>query len=154
MSPSQKEKEARAQRRERGSGEARSPLKHPAALQTLVEAQPPSGRGRSLAQPSQGSSVLQDHLSCPPSSTAAAPHSTFLASSTTKAAHCCSVLCQPDMSSSKTHMGVQRRPGMIIALWDLGEAPLQGPLPSAAPSVTVDTPLPVKPLVQPVKNVT
>lgn len=78
--------------------------------------------GRSLAQPSQRDSVLQGHLRCPAPCTSAAPHTSFQASSTTKAAHCCLVWCQSDVSSSKTHRGVQRRAGMIIPLGHLGEA--------------------------------
>lgn len=43
---------------------------------------------------------------------------------------------------------------MTIPLEHLGEAPVQGPLPPAAPPVASDAPLPGKPMVQPVKNVT
>ena len=137
-----------------GFGEARTPLRCPAVPQTLVEAQPPSEGGRSLAQHSQRGSALRGHLGCPAPSTSAAPHPSFPASSTTKAAHCCLVWCRLDMSSSKTHTGVQRRAGMIIPLGHFEEALLQGPPPPAAPPVAVDAPLPGKPLVQPVKNVT
>lgn len=113
-----------------------------------------SGGGRSLVQPSQRDGTLRGHLNCPAPSTSAAPHPSFPASSTTKAAHCCLVWCQPDMSSSKTHTGIQRKAGIIIPLGCPVEAPLQAPPPPAAPLVAIDAPLPGKPLVQPVKNVT
>lgn len=120
--------ERREPRGERsGFGEARTLLRCPAASQALVEAQAPLRGGRSLPQSSQRVSALQGHLSCPAPSTPAAPHPSFPASSTAKAAPCCLAWCPPDMGSSRSHTGAQRREGMVIPPGHLGgrEDPLK-----------------------------
>lgn len=80
---------------------------------------------------------VEHHLRCPAPSTSAAPHASFPASSLTKAAHCCSGLCQPDVSSSKRdrRSGESSKGNCSRTPW---EALLGRILPPAVPPVTVD----------------
>lgn len=154
MFPSQKRREVRAQTEERAvalgkPGPRRGVLQH----RRQGEAEPPPGGGRSLAEPSQRGSALRGHsaaqphppllLFIPPFQPAALqkqPTAAWFGVDQTRVA--------PKLTQEL------RRAGMIIPRGHLGEALLQGPLPPAAPPVTVDAPLPGQRLVQPVKNVT